>query len=211
MNKEMKEIPLFPLGLVVYPNSVYPLHIFEERYKNMIGRCLKNNEPFGIVASIEKEMFEVGCLVKIRDILKRYNDGRLDITVIGIERFQTITTVNNEAGYIQGDLESYTDDVNPDVKPETYFEVINKFKRILSKTEILLTERYWKNLDTAELKSFKIAEKAGLSLKQQQFLLSLKSEKARINMLSTHFNKIEEYLDSSETINDIIQGDGYIN
>jgi Lon protease-like protein len=76
-------IPLFPLGVVLLPEMILPLHIFEERYKTMIGQCLDQDEEFGIVYFNGKKMEEVGCTARILKVLKRYDDGRMDICHFG--------------------------------------------------------------------------------------------------------------------------------
>ena len=77
------KIPLFPLGLVLLPQMPLPLHIFEERYKLMIGECLEKNEEFGIVYFNGTDIQAIGCTASIHKVVKRYNDGRLDILTRG--------------------------------------------------------------------------------------------------------------------------------
>ena len=77
-------IPLFPLGLVLLPQMPLPLHIFEERYKLLIGECLDNNKEFGIVYFNGTDIQAIGCTASIQKVLKRYGDGRLDIGSVEI-------------------------------------------------------------------------------------------------------------------------------
>ena len=72
-------LPIFPLQLVLLPEEVLPLHIFEERYKQMIGECLTEDKPFGIVLFDSQSIRSVGCTTRIAEIIKRYDDGRMDI------------------------------------------------------------------------------------------------------------------------------------
>src|SRR5262249_5671423 len=81
-------IPLFPLELFLFPGIPLPLHIFEPRYKEMVGECLDKKAPFGIVRARDDQMAQVGCSAKIVDVLKRYDDGRLDIMTEGVRRFE---------------------------------------------------------------------------------------------------------------------------
>ena len=76
-------IPLFPLGLVLLPQMPLPLHIFEERYKLMIGECLRENRQFGIVYFNGTDIQTAGCTASILKVMKRYEDGRLDILTRG--------------------------------------------------------------------------------------------------------------------------------
>ena len=89
-------IPLFPLGLVLLPQMPLPLHIFEERYKLMIGECLEKKKEFGIVYFNGTDIQAIGCTASIQKVLKRYDDGRLDILTQGENRFEIkeMTTTN---------------------------------------------------------------------------------------------------------------------
>ena len=85
----MKEIiPIFPLNLVMFPGAVYPLHIFEERYKRMVRYCEENDEGFGIVSKIDETISDIGCYAKLAEIINVYDNGSLDIIVKGIKRFR---------------------------------------------------------------------------------------------------------------------------
>ena len=93
-------IPLFPLGLVLLPQNPLPLHIFEERYKLMIGECLAENRDFGIVFFDAADIRTVGCTARILKVLKRYHDGRLDILTRGQNRFR-IKELREEKAYLE--------------------------------------------------------------------------------------------------------------
>ncbi len=86
MHREAR-IPLFPLEVVLLPHISLPLHIFEERYKLMIGDCLAQDRGFGVVYFDGSELKKVGCTAKIMRVLKRYDDGRMDIITRGEKRF----------------------------------------------------------------------------------------------------------------------------
>jgi Lon protease-like protein len=81
-------IPIFPLNVVLLPTMDLPLHIFEERYKVMIGQCLKGSGEFGIVYHDGTSIMDVGCVARITKVLKRYDDGRMDIVTTGSWRFR---------------------------------------------------------------------------------------------------------------------------
>ena len=85
------KIPIFPLNIVIFPDSSYPLHIFEERYKRMLKRSLENNEEFGIVSKIDLEISHIGCMAKISEIVKTYENGSTDIIIKGGARFNIIS------------------------------------------------------------------------------------------------------------------------
>lgn len=104
------KLPLFPLGVVLFPGGELPLHIFEERYKEMIGDCLRDNLEFGVVLASEKGMANLGCTAVVERILKKYGDGRLDILVRGRRRFEIIL-LDEEKTYLQAAVAAYADEV----------------------------------------------------------------------------------------------------
>ena len=206
----MKTIPIFPLNLVVFPDSKYPLHIFEERYKILIQKCLQENSGFGIVASIDKKISDVGVYVKVTEIIKTYINGELDIVVTGIERFLINSTSLHPDGYYLADVEKYNDD-HSTVDPKLNDTLQNEFEEIVELANYKLEEAFWNNLNSAQLKSFKIAEKSGLSYEQQQELLILKNENERLLYLINYFLKIKDKVSSAESVKRIIMNDGYLN
>lgn len=107
--RDLIRIPLFPLGVVLLPGMAMPLHIFEERYKQMIGECLDADKPFGLVLFDGQTIRSVGCMARITDVLKRYDDGRMDIMTRGGERF-VIRELIEERAYMEARV-FYFDDV----------------------------------------------------------------------------------------------------
>jgi Lon protease-like protein len=98
------KIPLFPLGVVLFPDVPLPLHIFEDRYKMMIGECLENDSVFGIALYADGKIFNIGCTAKIINVLKKYEDGRMDILTQGVEKF-VIENIIEEKPYLQADVQ----------------------------------------------------------------------------------------------------------
>jgi ATP-dependent Lon protease len=203
-------IPIFPLNLVVFPDSKYPLHIFEERYKILLQKCLTDNSGFGIVASIDKRISDVGVYVKVTQILKTYLNGELDIVVQGVERFLINSTSLHPDGYYVADVEKY-DDENIMIDPRLNDELKSEFEEIVELANYKLEDAFWNNLNSAKLKSYKIAEKSGLTYEQQQELLILKNENERLSYLINYFILIKDKVDKAETVKRIIMNDGYLN
>ena len=203
-------IPIFPLKLVVYPDSKYPLHIFEERYKILLQKCLKENSGFGIVASIDKRICDVGVYVKVTEILKTYLNGELDIVVQGIERFLINSTSLHSDGYYISSVEKYIDE-NVIIDSRLNDELQSEFEEIVELANYKLEDAFWKNLKSAQLKSYKIAEKSGLSYEEQQELLILKNENERLSYLINYFVSIKDKFNSAESVKRIIMNDGYLN
>ena len=89
-------LPIFPLELVLLPGVPLPLHIFEPRYKEMIAECLEQKKPFGVVRASSEGVADIGCTAEIMSVIKKYDDGRMDILTRGVERFEVIQ-VNRRA------------------------------------------------------------------------------------------------------------------
>jgi len=102
-------LPLFPLDLVLFPHTNLPLHIFEERYKEMIQDCLENRWEFGMLAVQEQTVKNIGCTASISDVVARFPDGRMNIMVRGGRRFE-ITELNEGKSYLRGKPELLEDD-----------------------------------------------------------------------------------------------------
>src|SRR5437879_1126846 len=108
-------LPLFPLQVVVFPRTQLPLHIFEERYKEMVGEAIRDHSEFGIVLVKEEGILNAGCTVVVDKVLKAHPDGRMDILTRGIRRFE-IVMLNQEKPYLRGEV-AYFDDDEPDPAP----------------------------------------------------------------------------------------------
>ena len=106
----LRDVPLFPLGIVLLPGEVLPLHIFEPRYRELVARCLAGPEPFCIVHADDEGLREVGCLAVGLEVVERFDDGRLSIVVTGGEPLQ-IQRVDEEAhAYLAADGVTIEDD-----------------------------------------------------------------------------------------------------
>jgi Lon protease-like protein len=105
----MAVIPLFPLNLVLFPSVPLPLHIFEERYREMIQRCIEESIPFGVVYHKGESMETIGCSAVVQEVIKRYDDGRLDILSVGGERFE-IESLDKSGLYLEATVRYLPDD-----------------------------------------------------------------------------------------------------
>lgn len=110
----LRELPLFPLGSVLFPGMILPLHIFEERYKTMMQRCLTNNEPFGVVlirdghevGAGQVTLFDIGTMAYITQI-DRLDDGRMNIASLGLHRFKIHEVYESKEPYLIGLVEEF--------------------------------------------------------------------------------------------------------
>jgi len=206
------QIPLFPLSLVIFPNSKYPLHIFEERYKILINKCLANESGFGIVSRIGDTISEVGVYVEIANVTKIYESGEIDIVATGKWRFKREDLEMHPDGYYLSDVVKVSDQENDkDLDNNLFFALKNRVQEMLKMVNFDVGQGFWEALEKTKLKSFKIAEKSGLSILQQQELLTIPSESKRLSYLLEHFEKLEEKLEQNKQVKEIILGDGYLN
>ncbi|MBA3972885.1 MAG: hypothetical protein C0504_01550 [Candidatus Solibacter sp.] len=111
-------LPLFPLDVALLPHARLPLHIFELRYKEMIGECLEQESEFGVVLRRAEGILRTGCTATIVDVLKRYDDGRLDILAIGRRRFE-VDGIDNQRSFPRGEVRFYQDSEYDEPAAET--------------------------------------------------------------------------------------------
>lgn len=111
------ELPLFPLNVVLFPGMVLPLHIFELRYRLMIGECRQQNKPFGVVLArpkgtfMHEQTYPVGTTAEIREI-DQLEDGRFNLIAMGVQRFR-ILSQHGQKPYLSGLVEPYEDIPEP--------------------------------------------------------------------------------------------------
>jgi Lon protease-like protein len=103
------KIPLFPLDVVLFPGASLPLHIFEERYKEMIGICMEEETTFGVVRAQQEGRAVIGCTARIVRVIQRYKDGRLDILCQGDTRFE-IEMLENSRTFLEAEVDFFEDD-----------------------------------------------------------------------------------------------------
>jgi len=105
----MTEIGLFPLNLVLLPSERAPLHIFEDRYKELIGECLEADGEFGFLLAEDTGLHTVGTSAAVIEVLNRYEDGRLDVVVEGRDRFR-VTQITEGHSYMSAEVQPFEDD-----------------------------------------------------------------------------------------------------
>src|SRR5579863_4465739 len=124
-------LPLFPLQVVLLPEAELPLHIFEERYKEMIQEAIRGQLEFGVVLANEKGIVNTGCTASIHKVLREYPDGRLDILAVGRRRFE-ILRLNDERSFLRGAVEFFDDEEAPPPPPETRQQAIAAYNELRS-------------------------------------------------------------------------------
>jgi ATP-dependent Lon protease len=129
-------LPLFPLQLVVFPGSAIPLHIFEDRYKEMVGEAEAAGTEFGIVLAKESGIMNAGCTVLVESVLKRYPDGRFDVLTRGQRRF-VIQSLDQDKEYLRGEVEFYSDEDAESAPPELRKQALLALERMRDALSLL--------------------------------------------------------------------------
>lgn len=199
-------LPLFPLGLVLFPGEPVPLHIFEPRYKEMVRVCLDADRPFGIVYASEDRLAEVGCTARIQRVVTRYEDGRADIIAVGEERFR-IERVHRDRPFLTGDVTPVEDvTAPPPVLPIRERVIARHMKMIELAGETVRPGLY----DAAgTMTSFVVARRAGLDLDDRQRLLEMTSEPDRLEALDTHLVDLLRRVQRARNVQTLARGDGH--
>jgi Lon protease-like protein len=126
------EIGLFPLGIVLLPGEEIPLHIFEPRYRELIGECLELSREFGLVLADGDGLREVGTVTSVREVLERHDDGRLDIVVRGRSRFRVVQLTSGRS-FQTARIEPYEDAADP-AGPDEAQRALSLFERLVEMT-----------------------------------------------------------------------------
>jgi Lon protease-like protein len=127
-------LPLFPLQLVVFPRIQVPLHIFEERYKEMVGEAIAGHSEFGIVRAKDAGITSTGCTVEVEKVLTHYPDGRMDILTRGARRFE-ILSLDQEKTYLRGEVEFFNDEDDEPPSRELKDAAISGYSALLDSGE----------------------------------------------------------------------------
>jgi Lon protease-like protein len=170
-------LPLFPLAVVLFPRTHLPLHIFEDRYKEMIGNAIRAGSEFGIVLAGEKGIVENGCTAIVDKVTQRYPDGRMDIEIVGVRRFE-IHALDTEKSYLRGNVSFFNDDETETVAEDLRRRTVEAFQAL---QQILAQEATDPDWSDPQL-SFQLAH-AVPDLEFRQRLLSCRSESERMRQL----------------------------
>src|SRR5215471_1739851 len=165
------EIGLFPLGMVLLPTEQVPLHIFEPRYRELIGECLEEEREFGLVFADEDGLRAIGTRAAVTEVLERFDDGRLNIVVEGRERFRLVEVSESES--------YHTGAVEPLVDEDSKERAVELFRRLVELTGAEVEEP---ETDEPQL-SFALAARFEFAPPVKQELLQSTSERLRLERL----------------------------
>ncbi len=186
------ELPLFPLGIVALPTELVPLHIFEERYRTMIGECLERETEFGIVWLSDDGLRPIGCACLVDRVLERMPDGRLNIVARGTRPFRVVERREHlpyPAGLVRwlGDKDEATDPRALETARAAYSELVEQATDDPADPERV-----------AAMTAYEMAATVDFGLDAKQGLLDLRSENARMRLVARLFRAAMKRLDYVE-------------
>ena len=185
-------LPLFPLQVVVFPRTPLPLHIFEERYKEMVGSAIRDNSEFGVVLAKDGGIVNAGCTVTVEKLVQMYPDGRMDIVTRGQRRFE-IVSLNEEKDYLQAEVNYFDDEDSDDLSQELRDLALSNYRTLMHLPGA--DPRPDPNLEDRQL-SFQLAH----HLPDLDFLASLlrhRSENERLKVLNQY---LAQYIPRQRTV-----------
>jgi len=201
----IERFPLFPLGLVLLPSEVVPLHIFEDRYKDMIGRCLEESEEFGVVWLSDGGLREIGCSAAITEVLEEMDDGRLNILVRGSMPFRLLRRIE-DLPYPAGDIEplqeapeEIDDDGEAAEAHERYADLVDR-----------ATDSRPEPADLLGMTAFAMAATIDFELEDKQSLLEIRSERERLKAVRGLFDTAIRKLDYADRAGERAKSNGRI-
>ena len=189
-------IPLFPLNVVLLPGADLPLHIFEPRYRKMVRECLDNKTEFGMLLALVDGVAGTGCTAEILEVVKTYDDGRMDILAVGREPFRVVELFTEDP-LLEGSVD-YLDDRYAQESPETQKSLVE----IYEVCHTLIFGDYPRDdeaPDGQQQLSYVIASKLPMDLLWKQRILELRTEAERQERLLAYLRNWAPHLQKVET------------
>jgi hypothetical protein len=198
-------IPIFPLGIVVYPGEKLNLHIFEPRYKQLINECHIEKKQFGIPSVIDKRLQDYGTLVRITEITKMHENGEMDIKTQGDKVFRVLEIIKEIPDKLySGAIVNYPHN-HEHGSAEVMRRVVNSIRELY---KLLNIEKDFKKRDE-ELNSYDLAHHVGMSLHEEYELLGLMHERQRQEYLKRHLTKVIPLVAEMETLKEKVKLNGH--
>ena len=170
-------LPLFPLSVVLVPSMPLPLHIFEDRYKEMMAEAISDHSEFGVVLAKEQGIANIGCSAIVEEVTRRYDDGRLDLVAMGQRRFR-ITSLDQEKTYLRAEVQYFNDDDASEVPPDLRQKASSAYRQLASLEEGVAKEPKFERTRI----SFQLAQLIE-DFDKRQTVLALRSEIERLEYL----------------------------
>jgi uncharacterized protein len=198
-------IPIFPLGIVVYPGENLNLHIFEPRYKQLITESHQNKKPFGIPAVIDNRLQDFGTLVGVVELCKTYDNGELDIKTKGEKVFRILEVIKAVPDKLySGAIVNY-----PDNNDEGNIELMRKVMNSIRELHRLLNVSKEFQKTDEEINTYDVAHHVGLTIQEEYELLGLMEERQRQEYLKRHLTKVIPMVAEMEHLKDTIKQNGH--
>jgi len=198
-------IPIFPLGIVVYPGEHLNLHIFEPRYKQLIAECDNQKKSFGIPTVLENKMQDFGSLVTITEISKVYDNGEMDIKTKGERVFRVLEVIKDVPDKLySGAIVNY-----PDTYERGNIELMRKVMAGIRDLHRLLKVTKEFNKPDDEIRCYEVAHHIGLSLQEEYELLGLLDERQRQEYVKRHLTKVIPMVAGMEQLKEKIKLNGH--
>ena len=198
-------ISLFPLNVVLLPGAELPLHIFEARYRQMVKTCIQDHSEFGMLLSLPNGLAHVGCTAEILDVVKSYDDGRMDILTVGRAPFRVLDLFQGQP-LLAGRVD-YLEDREAPCSPPVQRELVELYEAC----HTLVFDDYPKNLENApadEL-SYLVAGTLPMDLMWKQHILELRTEPDRQERLVAYLREWAPHLQKSEVLRQRAGGNGH--
>ncbi len=198
-------IPIFPLGVVVFPGEQLNLHIFEPRYRQLIQDCFGENRSFGIPIVLKNNVSEMGTLVTITEIVQVHEDGKMDIRTRGQKVFRMLELVKTIPEKLYSGAIVHYPDNDERQNSKLALQVIAAIREL---HKLIQVSKDFKKPDT-ELCSYDLAHHAGLSLEEEYEFLGLLYESQRLEYLKQHLSKVLPVVTGMESLKERIQLNGH--
>jgi Lon protease-like protein len=198
-------IPLFPLNVVLFPGAELPLHIFEPRYRQMVKDCLEYKSEFGMLLALPNGVARVGCTAEIVDVVKRYDDGRMDILTTGRSPFRVVDLLA-ENPLLEGNVD-YLEDREAPANPRVQRELVELFEAC----HTLIFDDYPKHLEGAppDGLSYLVAATLPMELLWKQQILELRAEADRQERLVGYLREWAPHLQKAGVLRQRAGGNGH--
>ncbi|ULQ51459.1 LON peptidase substrate-binding domain-containing protein [Flavihumibacter fluvii] len=199
-------IPVFPLGIVVYPQESLNLHIFEPRYKQLINECVEQKKMFGIPTVLQQKVGELGTLVRVTEISKTYENGEMDIKTEGVMVFRILEMVKTIPGKLySGAIVNYPENIQDAGKRDLMQRVLDGIREL---HRMLQVQKEFKKPDD-QLVSYDVAHHAGMSVEDEYELLGLWQEVQRQEFLKRHLVKVLPVIAEMEQLKEKVKLNGH--
>jgi len=204
VSEREESFPLFPLELVLLPEEIVPLHIFEDRYKLMIGSCLEQDSEFGIIWLSDDGLREVGCSARVTQVLDRDDDGRMNILARGERPFRLDRRIE-DLPYPAGDVEFLDDDFE-----DADSGLLDSAHRRYADLDEHVTDERPADEQLSELGAYGMAATIELSPAPKQALLEERSEATRLKVVTELFDLARQRLEEAERTNELARSNGKV-